>query len=129
METTRGSRQAMVTKAATYGVIAEKARIWVIPQGHKKLALVYLLLVLNILDVLTTHVGLQLGALEGNPIMAGLIGGVGEAATYAIKLSVVLAVALLICSMGKLQALKWLNLVMGATVVSNLAVFAYSFAG
>lgn len=119
MMNTKGTQEAAITKATGFGIF----------KAHNHLGLVYLLLALNALDVLTTHIGLQMGAVEANPLVAGLMGGVGEATTYAIKISVVLVAALFLCKLGKPLALKWLNLGMATIVISNLAVFAYSFAG
>ena len=119
MENTKGSQEAVVERTIGYGII----------QVSRHVGLVYILLALNALDVLTTHIGLQMGAVEANPMVAGLMGGVGETATYCIKLSVVLAAAVLLCKLGKPLALKWLNVGMAGVVISNLAVFLYSFAG
>ncbi len=83
---------------------------------------IYILLLLNALDVLTTHIGLQMGAVEANPVVSGLMGGLGESAAYMIKLTVVLAAALLIWKVGKVGALKWLNLAMAGIVASNLMI-------
>ncbi len=96
-------------------------------QSH--IGLVYILLALNALDVLTTHIGLQMGAVEANPAVAGLMGGVGEGATYLVKMSVVLAAALLLARLGRPQALKWLNLGMAGIVVSNLFILTNSLIG
>ncbi|MEE8471330.1 MAG: DUF5658 family protein [Dehalococcoidia bacterium] len=121
--------EAVATRGTEYTVRGEKPRIVGNAKAHDHIGLVYILLALNALDVLTTYIGLQLGAVEANPLVSGLMGGVGEAATYVIKISVVLAAALLLCKLGKPLALKWLNLGMAAIVTSNLVVFAHSFAG
>ncbi len=88
-----------------------------------------LVLALNALDILTTHVGLRLGALEANPMLAGLIGVMGEAATFTVKMFVVVIAAALLCKLRRTAALKWLNLAMAAIVVSNFAVLTYNFVG
>ena len=98
-------------------------------RAHDHMWPVYLLLALTAMDVLTTYVGLRLGAVEANPLVSGLMSEVGETATYAIKVSVILAAALLFWKQGKPLALKWLNLGIAAVVISNLAIFIFGFAG
>ena len=119
MENTRTAQKAM---AATKGALNTTAQ-----QSH--MGLVYILLALNVLDVLTTHIGLQMGAVEANPVVAGLMGGFGEGATYLVKISIVLAAALLLARLGRPQALKWLNLGMAGIVVSNLFILTNGLIG
>lgn len=88
-------------------------------------ALLGTLLALNLLDTLTTHIGLQLGALEANPIVAGLIGDIGEAPAYAAKLSLVLIAGILLLKLGRTTALSWLNRGMVVIVASNIVVLTY----
>ena len=123
MERARITGEVVAVKALSYGALGRRARAAALARAGRGLRLVYLLLALNVLDVLTTHSGLETGAAEANPLVAGLMGGVGETATYVIKLSVVLTAALLIWKLGKPQALRWLNLAMAAVVFSNLVVF------
>ena len=129
MENTRFGENAAVTRAAGHRVATERIYGARNSQALNHLWLVYVLLGLQSLDVLTTHVGLQMGAVEANPVVAGLMGGIGEAAAYAIKMTVVLAAALVLCKLGKPQALKWLNLGMAGVVISNLFILANSFTG
>ncbi|MEE8374491.1 MAG: DUF5658 family protein [Dehalococcoidia bacterium] len=124
MENTRVSGNAAGHRVAVERIYGARNS-----QALNHLWLVYILLGLQALDVLTTHIGLQMGAVEANPVVAGLMGGVGEAATYAIKMSVVLTAALVLCKLGKPQALKWLNLGMAGVVVSNLVIFVNGFTG
>jgi hypothetical protein len=119
MENTRTAQKAAaVTKGALNTTVRE---------SH--IGLVYILVALNVLDVMTTHIGLQMGAVEANPVVAGLMGGFGEGATYLVKVSVVLAAALLLARIGRPQALKWLNLGMAGIVVSNLFILTNSLIG
>lgn len=89
----------------------------------KRFNLIYILVFLNILDILTTHIGLKTGASEANPIMSGLISELGEAFTYCIKLTIVLVAALVIFKLGNHQSLILLCLGMTAVVISNLVIF------
>ena len=91
--------------------------------------MIKLWLVLSALDVLTTHLGLRLGAVEANPIMGGLITGLGEFATYGLKLFFALVVAALVHGISRPHLFKWLNLTMGLVIFSNIAVLAYIFPG
>jgi hypothetical protein len=89
------------------------------------LALVSTLFALNLLDTLTTHIGLQLGAVEANPIVANLIGEVGAAPAYAAKISFVLIAGILLLRMGRTTALSWLNRGMAMIVALNIIVLTY----
>lgn len=86
-------------------------------------------LALNALDALTTTVGLRLGALEGNPLTAGLIASTGEVATYTVKLLVALVVVGLLCKLGRRPLFKWVNMVMAVIIISNVAILTHSFSG
>ncbi len=119
MESTKSSVEAVAIKIRAYGNV----------KALNGFALMYLLLFLNILDALTTHIGLQLGATEANPIMSSLISEIGEASTYAIKLVVVFVAAIVIIKLGKNQALGLLCLGMTAVVISNLVIFVQSLIG
>ena len=102
------------TRALLFGNAAQMTKVW---------------LALNALDMLTTHVALQLGAVEANPIVAGLIARSGEAVTYSLKLLLVLAVAALLYKTRRLLLFNWLNLGMGLVIVSNIGVLTYSLSG
>ena len=91
--------------------------------------MIILWLVLNAFDVLTTIVGLRLGALEGNPLTAGLIASTDEVATYTVKLLVALVVVGLLCKLGRRPLFKWVNMVMAVIIISNVAILAHSFSG
>jgi hypothetical protein len=123
MESTKVNQQAAGHRALVEKVITLRNA-----QALNHLGLVYILLALNALDVYTTHIGLQMGAVEANPVVAGLMGGIGEPATYAVKVAVVLAAALVLCRLGKPLALKWLNLGMAGIVISNLVILTSGFA-
>ena len=116
-------------RTAAVATAAAATRTFGNTRTHRSLAPVYVLLGLNALDVLTTHIGLQMGAVEANPVVSGLMGGLGESSAYLIKLSVVLIAALLIWKFGKLGALKWLNLAMAGIVTSNLIIFVQGIIG
>ena len=81
---------------------------------------------LNSLDVTTTHLAMRLGALEVNPIVAGLMGAAGEAATYSLRLLVVLAASALLCKIRWQLLLRPLNVLMAMVIGSNLAIVASS---
>ena len=107
-------------------MIGRIARVHSLETVHR---MIILWLVLNAFDVLTTIVGLRLGALEANPLTAGLIASTGEVATYTVKLLVALVVVGLLCKLGRRLLLKWVNMVMAVIIVSNVAILAYSFSG
>lgn len=91
--------------------------------------LAVLWLALNALDVLTTYIGLRLGGLEANPIVAGLMARSGELATYGLKLLIALMVVTLLYKLKMQPLLKWATIGMAAIIVSNIAVLTYSFLG
>lgn len=91
--------------------------------------MVILWLALNALDVLTTHIGLHFGALEANPIVAGLVARSGEIATYGLKLLFALVVVTLLYKLERQPVFKWANVVMSVIIASNIAVLAYTFSG
>jgi hypothetical protein len=122
METIRITGEKVAVKTLSYSALNQKLKTW--SMGNT--ALVYMLLTLNALDILTTHSGLQSGAAEANVMMDKLFCSIGEAATYVLKISFVLAAAVVICRLGKPQALKWLNLTMALIVVSNLIILTQS---
>ena len=119
----------MESRKNSVAAVAVKIRAFSNAKVLHGYALMYLLLFLNMLDALTTHIGLQLGATEANPIMSNLIGEIGELPTYVIKLLIVLIAAIVIIKMGKNQALGFLCLGMTAVVTSNLVIFTQSFIG
>lgn len=81
---------------------------------------------LNALDVTTTHLAMRLGALEANPIVAGLMGTTGEAATYSLRLLVVVAATAVLYNMRWQLLLRPLSVLMALVIISNLAVVASS---
>lgn len=56
-----------------------------------------LLLLLNLADVITTHVGLAIGIPEGNPLPAMLLAGGGQLAMFASKAGMMAGMALIVC--------------------------------
>jgi hypothetical protein len=81
---------------------------------------------LNALDMTTTHLAIRLGALEANPIAAGPMGTVGEAATYSLSLLIVLAATTVLYNMRWQLLLRPFSVLMALVVISNLAVVASS---
>lgn len=81
---------------------------------------------LNALDVTTTHVAMRLDALEANPIVAGLMGTAGEAATYSLRLLIVLAATVVLYKMRWHLLLRPLGVLMAMVITSNPAVVASS---
>ena len=119
----------MESRTGTIAAVITRAKTLSNAQTFKGFGLVYLLLALNILDILTTHIGLQSGAVEANPLISCLIGEFGEASTYIIKLSVVFAAALAISRLGKTHALALLCCGFAAIVISNLTIFTQNLIG
>lgn len=83
-------------------------------------------LVLNIGDLLSTHVGLANGLPEGNLIPAMLHANGGEVAMLGAKVAVVALVALIVCLLGRRYPRLWhtftvTNVVILAAVLSNSA--------
>lgn len=91
---------------------------WLCPD----LALACLWLALNVLDLVTTQLGLGVGAVEANPVTSWLIGSSGEVITYCLRLTMAAAAALCCYRLGHLVALKWASVLLGAVVISNIAV-------
>ena len=81
---------------------------------------------MNALDVLTTNIGLRLGALEANPLTGGLIYRYGEGTAYGVKLLVALVSVILILKLRKLFLLRWATLLVAVFVVSNAAIMLYT---
>ena len=82
-------------------------------------------LVFNGLDVVTTHLALQVGAVEANPLLGELKSTLGEAAGYALKLLLAVIVAVLLYRTGRAFLFKWLNTGLGLVVLFNVAVLTY----
>ena len=87
-------------------------------------AIAALALLLQGLDVLSTHLGLAAGAQEANIVPAYLLGTYGEAALYAAKLLAVVVMAGLVWQLRS-WALTWRvcrvgNVVMLLVVMLNL---------
>ena len=82
-----------------------------------------LALLLQALDVLSTHLGLAAGAQEVNLLPAWLLHTYGEAALYAVKLLAVLVMAGLVWRLrswpGAWRCLRWSNVAMLLVVAVN----------
>ena len=99
--------------------VRQEARKW----GQRRALIAGgVLLPLHGLDAVTTHIGLQYGAVEANPLMAGLMGCMGEAATYAAKLLLVLLAVALLLKLGKSRVVGLLSLATAAIVSWNVAL-------
>lgn len=107
-------------------MIGRIARVHSLETVHR---VIILWLVLNAFDVLTTFVGLRLGAIEANPIAAGLIASSGEVAAYSLKLLFALVAVALLCKLGRQPLVKWANMVLAAVVVFNVGILIDSVSG
>jgi hypothetical protein len=92
--------------------------------ARTKLTIVALFLLLQTLDILTTYAGLRAGAQEANVLPAWLLATHGEAAMYAVKAVLVLAVLGVVLWLdGRLHlwpALRITNVLMIGVVALNL---------
>ncbi len=75
---------------------------------------------LNLADLVVTMVAMDGGFVEGNPIFAWIRGSITGVVGY--KLSLTLLVIVLLSYVNKLHLTTWLNVIMGAVVVWNLAL-------
>ncbi len=91
---------------------------------HRVLLLIAM--VVNLGDVLTTHIGLASGISEGNPIPATLIANGGELAWLRTKFGLMALLVLAICMLSRRYPKLWhtftvTNVVLLAAVLSNSA--------
>lgn len=85
-----------------------------------------LFIVLNLLDILTTHVGLAAGIPEGNPVPAFILASAGEPAMYAAKLAVCAVIILSVLRLHQYCRLRY-TLYIGSAILlfvvaSNLSL-------
>lgn len=86
---------------------------------YKGITLAYFI-VLNLCDMLTTHVALRNGALEGNPVATHILDSWGEPMLYAIKASAIICIAMLGAWRGFWRTLWVANAIILLVVVNNL---------
>jgi hypothetical protein len=93
---------------------------------YRNRVVLLLALILNVGDVLSTHIGLARGLPEGNPIPAMLLANGGQMAMFSGKVAVFAAVLLVVCTLGDRYPKLWhtftaLNVILLLVVVSNTA--------
>lgn len=91
-------------------------------QRHSALLIVFALLQLG--DIISTHLALKSGLSEGNPIPAAVLASSGELGMYALKVVGVLAFLVIICLLDGRFKRAWhavfaFNVIMFAVVLSN----------
>lgn len=90
----------------------------------RKATAVALWISLNLADLVVTMVAIGGGFIEGNPI-AAWIGG-NSAGLVGYKITLTLLSIVFLFYLRKAHLLKWLNILMAAVVVWNLAVLFIS---
>ncbi len=80
-------------------------------------------IVLQVLDLGTTLAVLAMGGMESNPLVASLM-TLGPFRGLVVAKALVIALAAVGCVMGRERALRLVNLVFTAVVVSNLSIIA-----
>lgn len=73
----------------------------------------------NALDMLVTWQALLLGAREANPLLAAVLSQYGDAAMFAVKITLALLGGLIIWSYGTTRMKGLLNLGMACVVITN----------
>jgi NADH:ubiquinone oxidoreductase subunit K len=107
----------------------DRRTIWTAIVRHRWWIVIYL--ILNVLDSVTTYVGLQQGATELNPIASFLM-GMSFSLSTVVKFAIVLFAVLIsaIVNHRKMFILKLMTLGIGVAVWLNLvAVLRYSVGG
>jgi len=79
---------------------------------------------LNLADLVVTMVAMDGGFIEGNPVAAWIGGNIAGLVGYKIALTLLAIVFL--SYLQKVHLLKWLNIIMAAVVVWNLALLCLS---
>ncbi len=77
---------------------------------------------LNVLDLLTTLVGLRLGFREVNPIPAFILSNYGEIGLLIFKGASAAALVPVIAILGRKYPRTWIALVLGAALVGMVVV-------
>ncbi len=95
--------------------------------GKSEFYIAYLWLTYNLMDLIFTHWGLEVGHVERNPLGYALIAGPGEGWLCALKLAVTLLLIPLIAHVGKRYPFAWTylrmwNLLLCGVVVWNVAL-------
>jgi hypothetical protein len=79
-------------------------------------------LALNLLDALLTYQLLGMGGVEGNPLLAALMGHAGEAWALTAKVAVASLVAGVVLHYGRTHLLRSASLLMAGVVLYNAAL-------
>jgi len=120
---------ASIATATRHGQVARSVQV--MPnilsalRAHRLLLILFALLQLG--DVISTHLALRAGLSEGNPIPATILSVAGEGGMYAAKLLAVVVFLIAVCCLeGRFKTNPWravgaVNLVMLAVVLSNMA--------
>ena len=95
--------------------------------GKREFYITYFWLTYNLMDIIFTHWGLELGHVECNPLGYALIAGPGEWCLYALKVTVALLLIPLIAHVGKRYPSAWTylrlwNLLLCGVVLWNAAL-------
>jgi len=95
--------------------------------GKREFYIAYVWLTYNLMDIISTHWGLERGHLERNPLGSALIAGPGEGWLYALKVGVALLLIPFIARVGKRYPSAWTylrlwNLLLCGVVLSNVAL-------
>lgn len=85
----------------------------------KKLIPIFILL--NILDCITTYIGLQTGLIEANFLLSGLF-TINVFLGLGAKMGLSIATILLLVALKKLKLLKVINIALGVVVLWNLSM-------
>jgi len=111
------------------GWTLDRRTIWTAIVRHRWWIVIYL--VLNVLDSVTTYIGLEQGATELNPIASFLIGMSFSLSTF-VKFAIVLSAIVIsaVINHRKMFILKLMTLGIGLAVWLNImAILRYSVAG
>ena len=92
-----------------------------IQTGQKRMALIYIFVYLQVLDLLTTLVGFRLGASEASPFIRVLM-HFGPAAGVVVSKLFALGLAGACVYLKKDHVIKWITYWYGGLVVWNLTV-------
>lgn len=111
----RQGRKKRTTLREALGSIVPTLRAW------KWLALAWV--VLNLLDILSTELGLSVGGVEGNPVVRASFEAGQNFQSYVTKLLITFGVLVLTCAYKKKTILTVLTAIMGLVVASNFSIY------
>jgi len=86
---------------------------------------IWLWFALNGLDVILSHISINLGAIEANPLISITASAYGEIAGYGLKLSLTTLVVFLLLKTEKAKFFKWLNTGMFLVILFNISTITY----